>query len=449
MQEILELIDAVPFDAAKFQAAAREMNDADIADAVSALIAKKGREQAVRAFRLLPKDLASEAFANMESDEQQIIVEALSDSEVGALINELFVDDAVDFIEEMPANVVKRALVNVPDEKRKLINHLLQYPEDSAGSVMTTEYVELREGITVHEAFAYIRTHGIDKETIYTSYVIKRDRLLLGVVSAKDMMLADPDRNIADIMETKFISVKTTDDRETVTAMFKKYNLLSVPVVDKEERLVGIITVDDVVDIIEEENTEDFEIMGALRPSEDPYFKTSVFHLAKNRIVWLLVLMLSATVTGGIIAGFENAIAMLPALVAFIPMLMGTGGNAGSQTSTLIIRGMALGEIDTSDILRILWKEIRVALICGAVLGIINFVRIYLMNGQNAPLAFAVTISLCATIVVAKSAGCLLPILAKKIRVDPAIMAAPLITTIVDAASLLVYFCVARAIFGL
>ncbi|MDR2194002.1 MAG: magnesium transporter [Treponema sp.] len=443
MENILELINTTPFDVCRFQSLVKKMNEVDIAEILGAL----SKEKAVQVFRLLPKSIATEVFANIESDEQQIIVEALTDNEVGEIINQLFVDDAVDFIEEMPANVVKRVLVNVSDEKRKLINQMLQYPEDSAGSVMTTEYVELMEGRTVSEAFAYIRETGVHKETIYTSYVIKQDRLLVGIVSAKDLMLAHPDQDIADIMESNFISVHTTDDQEMVAALFRKYDLLSIPVVDKEERLVGIITVDDVVDIIEEENTEDFEIMGALAPSEEPYLKTSIFSLAKNRIGWLLVLMISATVTGGIISGFEQALAILPILVAFIPMLMDTGGNAGSQSSTLIIRGMALGEIGSRDILRVLWKEIRIGLICGAALGGINFFRIYLMNGKNAALALAVTASLCVTVIIAKSVGCILPMLAKKVKVDPAIMAAPLITTIVDAASLIIYFSIARVIF--
>ncbi|MDR0376155.1 MAG: magnesium transporter [Treponema sp.] len=445
MENVLKLINTEPFDVCKFQSAVKNMNEVDIAEMLDTL----SKEKAVQVFRLLPKGIATEVFANIESDEQQIIVEALTDSEVGEIINRLFVDDAVDFIEEMPANVVKRVLVSVSDEKRKIINQMLQYPEDSAGSVMTTEYVDLMEGLTVSEAFAYIRATGVHKETIYTSYVIKRDRLLVGIVSAKDLMLAQPDQKIEDIMDSNFIRVHTTDDQEMVAAIFKKYDLLSMPVVDKEERLVGIITVDDVVDIIEEENTEDFEIMGALSPSEDPYLKTNIFSLAKNRIVWLLVLMLSATVTGAIISGFEDALALLPVLVAFIPMLMDTGGNAGSQSSTLIIRGMALGEINPKDMLRVLWKEIRIGLMCSLALGFINFIRIYLTNGKNVALAFAVTASLCVTVVIAKSVGCVLPMLAKKAHIDPAIMAAPLITTIVDAASLIVYFSIARMIFQL
>jgi magnesium transporter len=312
---------------------------------------------------------------------------------------------------------------------------------------MTTEYVDLREDMTVNDAFQYIRKTGLNKETIYTSYVIKRDRLLTGVISAKTLMLAGPEDRIGSIMDTNIVYVNTTDDQEMIAGLFKKYGLLSMPVVDKERRLVGIITVDDIVEIIEEEATEDFEKMAALRPSDDPYLKTSVFKHAKNRIVWLLILMLSATITGSIIAGFEDALAALPILMVFIPMLMDTGGNAGSQSSTLIIRGMALGEINVRDIFKVLWKEIRIALLCGLVLGIINFARIYIIQDKNLFLSVTVTSSVFATIITAKSVGCILPILAKKLRVDPAIMAAPIITTLVDAASLAIYFNIARLIF--
>jgi magnesium transporter len=385
----------------------------------------------------------------MDSDEQQIIIEALTDTEIGEIMNKLFVDDAVDFIEEMPANVVKRVLQNVLPVKRKLINQILQYPDDSAGSIMTTEYVELREDATVREAFDDIRSTGVNKETIYTCYVIRRDRLLVGVVSAKDLMLARPQERIGDIMDVNLVFAHTTDDQEAIAGLFKKYGLLVMPVVDREQRLVGIITVDDIVQVIEEENTEDFEKMNALRPSDEPYLKTSILRLAKNRIIWLLVLMLSATVTGGIISSFEDALAVLPILVAFIPMLMDTGGNAGSQSSTLIIRGMALGEITLKDILKVIWREIRIGAICGAALGLVNFIRIYLMNGRNPALSLTVTVSLILTILMAKSVGCILPMVAKRLRIDPAIMAAPLITTIVDGASLIIYFSIAKVLFKL
>jgi magnesium transporter len=442
---ILELLNESPLKVLHLLTVFSQMNIVDIAE----LFEDFDQTKTVHVFRILPKAMAAEVFAYIGPDKQQIIIEALSDIEIGDIITKLFVDDAVDLIEEMPANVVKRVLKNVPDEKRKLINQLLQYPDDSAGSIMTTEYVDLLETATVSEAFDDIRKTGVNKETIYTCYVIRRDRLLLGVVSAKTLMLARQTDMIADIMDTNLVYAQTTDDQEIVAALFKKYGLLALPVVDKEQRLVGIITVDDVMTIIEEENTEDFEKMAALTPSEEPYLKTSVFKLAGNRITWLLFLMLSATITGHIISRFNEALAVLPILVAFIPMLMDTGGNSGSQASTLVIRGLALGEIRLQDILKVLWREIRIAIICGLVLGIVNFVRIFLMNGRNLLLSAAVTVSLLITIVIAKSLGCILPMLAKRIHVDPAIMAAPLITTIVDAASLIIYFNIARLMLSL
>jgi magnesium transporter len=337
----------------------------------------------------------------------------------------------------------------VPYEKRKQINQILQYPDDSAGSIMTTEYVELRETATAQDALDHIRKTGINKETIYTSYVIKPGRLLVGIVSAKSLMLAGPQDRISDIMETNIVFAHTTDDQEFVVGLFKKYDLLSMPVVDKEQHLVGIITVDDVVQVIEEENTEDFEKMAALTPSEEPYLKTGVLVLAKNRILWLLFLMLSATITGGIIASYEDALAVLPILVAFIPMLMDTGGNAGAQTATLIIRGMALGDIRFRDIVMVLWKELRVGLLCGLALGLVNYLRIYLMNGKNSLLSITVSLSMVITVVMAKTLGCVLPMAAKKLRVDPAIMAAPIITTVVDGASLVVYLSIARVLLNI
>jgi magnesium transporter len=390
--------------------------------------------------------MAADVFSYIVAEKQQIIVEALTDAEVGKIIGELFVDDAVDFIEEMPANVVKRVLQNVTEDKRRLINQLLQYPEDSAGSIMTTEYVDLREDATVREAFDAIRTTGLNKETIYTCYVIRRDKLLVGVVSAKTLMLAKPQQRISDIMDNHLVFAHTTDDQEVIADLFRKYGLLSMPVVDKEQRLVGIVTVDDIVQIIEEENTEDFEIMAALNPSEEPYLKTNIFRLARNRIPWLLLLMLSATVTGGIISGFQDAFVGLPMLVAFIPMLMNTGGNAGSQASTLIIRGLALGEIQLRDIIKIVWREIRIGFMCGLVLGAVNFAKVFFTKQGDAILSLTVTLSLFLTVIVAKTVGCILPIAAKKIKIDPALMASPLITTIVDAVSLSVYFTIARVL---
>ncbi|GHU09642.1 magnesium transporter MgtE [Spirochaetia bacterium] len=444
-ETILELLNKDPIGVAGLHSMLAEMNVVDIAG----IFDDVGKEKVLQIFRLLPKNIAAEVFAYIDPDEQQLIIEALSDNEVSDIMNKLFVDDAVDLIEEMPANVVKRILQNVNLEKRKIINQVLQYPEDSAGSIMTTEYVELRENATVQEAFENIRKTGVNKETIYTCYVIRTDRLLVGVVSAKVLLLAGQGEVIGDIMDTNLVFARTSDDQEAIAAQFKKYNLLAMPVVDNEKRLVGIITVDDIVKIIEEENTEDFEKMGALAPSEDPYLKTSVIKLARNRILWLLFLMLSSTITGGIISNFEDALAVLPVLVAFIPMLMDTAGNAGSQSSTLIIRGMALDEIRFRDLFAVLWKEIRVGLLCGIILGVINFGRIYLLNGKSSILSLTVTASMLITIVLAKSLGCLLPMAAKKLKVDPAIMAAPLITTIVDAASLVIYFSFATLLFKL
>ncbi|MDR2471114.1 MAG: magnesium transporter [Treponema sp.] len=443
LPDIRLLIDSDHIPVAELYARFASMNSVDIA----ALFGDIDREKTVRIFRILPKHMAAEVFAYIEPEEQQIIVEALTENEVSDIINKLFIDDAVDVLEEMPADVVNRVLQKVGTEKRKIINQILQYPEDSAGSIMTPEYVELREDQTVAEAFEHIRTIGINRETIYTSYVLRRDRLLLGIVSAKRLMLADPEEKIGDIMESNFVAAGTADDREAAAALFKKYGLLSLPVVDREKHMVGIITVDDVVEVIEEEATEDFEKMAALTPSDEPYLKTSILKLARNRIVWLLVLMLSAALTGGIISGYEDALALLPALVVFIPMLMDTGGNAGSQTSTLIIRGMALGEIRPGDALRVLGREVCIALLCGLALGIINYVRIYLMYGHKSSLCITVTLSLIITVIIAKTIGCLLPLAAKKLRMDPAIMAAPIITTLVDGTSLAVYFSIARKIF--
>jgi magnesium transporter len=443
--EILEMIHAGLIDMTRAKNLFSQMNTVDIAEIFEHL----DREKIVQLFRILPKSTAADVFAHMDADQQQLTVESLSDMEVGEIMSGLFVDDAVDFIEEMPANVVKRVLQNVPNEKRKTINQMLQYPDDSAGSIMTTEYIDLLADATVREAFDVIRKTGVNKETIYTCYVMRWDRLLVGVVSAKTLMLALPQDKIGDVMDTNIVFAYTTDDQEAVAALFKKYDLLAMPVVDKEKRLVGIITIDDIVEVIEEENTEDFEKMNALAPSDEPYLKTSIIKLARNRILWLLVLMLSATVTGGIISRFENALAILPVLVAFIPMLMDTGGNAGSQSSTLIIRGMAVGEIALKDIIKVIWREIRIGTLCGIALGVVNFIRIYLMNGRDLLLSAAVTASLFFTILMAKSVGCMLPMLAKKLNIDPAIMAAPLITTIVDGASLIVYFSIASLVFKL
>jgi magnesium transporter len=442
---IFPLINAETIDIAKLNAVINDMNTVDIAETFESL----DKEKKIQLFRLLPKAIAADVFAYMESRQEQIIIEAMTDAEIGDIMNKLFADDAADFIEEMPANVVKRVLQNVRAEKREIINRLLQYPEDSAGSIMTTEYVDLSEDATVREAFDDIRATSVDKETIYTCYVIRRDHLLTGAVSAKKLMLSKSHERIGDIMDTNIVFAKTTDDREAVAGFFKKYNLLAMPVVDTDHRLVGIITVDDVVKVIEEEATEDIEKMNALVPSEESSFETGIFRLARNRITWLIILMLSAAVSGSIISSFEDAIAVLPMLVAFIPMLMDTGGNAGSQSSTLIIRGMAVGEITLQDVFRVLWRETRVAVLCGLAMCLVNFIRIYLMNGKDLLLAFTVTSSLFITVLMAKSIGCLLPFAGKRLKIDPAIMAAPLITTIVDGTALIIYFSIAKVVFKL
>lgn len=417
------------------------MHIADIAEEMEQM----DEQVVVKVFRMLPKDRAAEVFAYLSRDMQQQVVEAIADREIYRLIDELFLDDAVDFIEEMPANVVRRVLAAVPVEKREQINQLLKYPEDSAGSVMTIEYVSLKQDMTVHDAFTEIREKAIDKETIYTCYVMDSDRRLLGAVSARRLLISDPESLVGDIMNRNIISAQTTDDRESLVNDFVKYGLLTMPIVDSENRLVGIVTVDDALDVQEEEATEDFEIMAAMSPSDEPYLKMKVINLTKNRVLWLLLLMLSATVTGFIITGFEDALAVVPALVAYIPMLMNTGGNAGSQSSTTIIRGMAIDEIKLSDVLSVLWKEVRVAVLCGAALMLVNFARIVLMNGDWI-MAATVSASLYITVLLATCVGCLLPMAAKKIKIDPAVMAAPAITTIVDACSLLVFFSFARVL---
>ncbi|MCL2802149.1 MAG: magnesium transporter [Treponema sp.] len=443
--EIVELIKDGSLDISKMKMLLSGMNTVDIAE----VFEKLDKEQIIRMFRILPKVIASDVFAYVDTDQQQIIIEALTDTEIGEIINKLFVDDAVDFIEEMPANVVKRVLQNVPIAKRKIINQILQYPDDSAGSIMTTEYIDLREDAKVREAFDTIRTIGLNKETIYNCYVIRKDRLLVGGVSAKTLMLARPQDKIADIMDTNVVFANTTDDREKIAEQFHKYSLLAMPVVDKEQRLVGIITVDDIVDVIVEESTEDIEKMAALVPSDDPYLKTSIFQHAKNRFLWMLILMLSATITGTIISSFEEGLMVLPILMSFIPMLMNTGGIAGSQSSTLIVRGMAIGEIGLGDIILILWKELRVGILCGLGLGVVNFIRVFIMNNSDWKLCLTITLSLFCTILMAKTVGSVLPILAKRLRIDPAIMSAPLLTTIVDAVSLVIYFSIAKIILGL
>ncbi|MGP1348742.1 MAG: magnesium transporter [Stomatobaculum sp.] len=413
-----------------------EMNEVDVA----AFIEELDPEKTVVIFRLLPKELASDVFACLELDKQQHIVSSITDKELTTIIEDLSVDDAVDMVEELPANIVKRVLQNATPETRAQINEFLKYPENSAGSIMTAEYIGLRKTMTIEEAFSYIRQHGVDKETIYTCYVMDNKRTLEGVVTVKDLLMNPYETMIEDVMDTRVIKAQTTDDREDVVDLFNKYDLTTLPVVDKEERLVGIVTIDDAIDVMEEEATEDFEKMAAITPSEKPYLKTGVFEMARNRIPWLLILMVSAMLTGGILASYEAAFAVLPILVTFVPQLMDTGGNAGSQASTMVIRGMAIGDIELRDVLKVLWKEIRVGLLCGLVLATINFIRIMIFYPGQQIVGFVVVMSMFLTVIMAKIIGCLLPMAAQRIGIDPAIMASPLITTIVDAISLTVYF---------
>ena len=406
-------------------------------------------------FRLLPKEQAAETFVEMEPDAQELLIRSFSDNELKEIVDELYVDDAADLVEEMPANVVKRILKQADPEMRRSINQILRYPENSAGSWMTTEYVSLRPEMTVEEAILRIRRQGVDKETIYTCYVTK-DRVLVGIVTVKDLLLVqDDETKIEDIMLTNLISVSTHTDQEEVARMLSHYDFLALPVVDKENRMVGIVTFDDAMDVLEAETTEDMELMGGMTPSEKSYLKSGAFDLFKNRIPWLMLLMVSATFTGLIITAFEGALAAQVALTAFIPMLMGTGGNSGSQSSVTVIRALSLDELDFSDIWRVLWKELRTALLCGVALAVVCFVKIWLVDKMlmgNDQITLMVDLVVClallVTVVAAKVVGCLLPIGAKAIHVDPAVMASPFITTIVDALSLLVYFVLAKAILG-
>ena len=422
-----------------------EENPADLAPLLEEL------DETSRAvvFRLLSKDLAAETFVELESDTQTALIRSFSDAELKEIVDELYVDDAVDLIEEMPANVVRRILNQTDPETRRTINEILKYPDDSAGSLMTVEYVALRTGLTVSDAFANIRRTGIDKETIYNCYVVDKNRRLLGMVTAKSLMLADSEDIIDDLAERDVQTVATLEDKEDVAKKFAKYDLLAIPVVDSENRLVGIVTVDDAIDVIEEEATEDMEKMAAITPTDKPYLHTGVFETWTKRIPWLLLLMISATFTGKIIQSFEDALAAQVVLTAFIPMLMDTAGNSGSQASVSVIRGLSLGDIAMGDILRVMWKEFRVSLLCGVTLAVANFGKMLLLDGVTAAVAGVVCVTLVITVMFAKLVGSVLPILAKRVGFDPAVMAAPFITTIVDALSLLVYFNIARLLLHL
>ena len=420
------------------------LHPVDLVDAMEEL----DKKQRMLVFRLLSKEEAAEVFTDMNSDMREELLEALTDSELKEIMDEMYVDDTVDVLEEMPANVVDRLLMATDEETRKQINPLLQYPEDSAGSIMNIEYISLRKEMTVADAILKIRQVGINRETIYTCYVTEK-RKLIGVVDVKDLLTAGESRLIEEIMDENVIYARTLDDQEQVANQINKYGLVAIPILDHEDCMVGIVTVDDAMLVLQDETTEDISIMAGVSPNEDSYFGTSVFQHAKNRSLWLMLLMLSATVTGEILGHYEDAMAVMPVLITFIPMLMGTGGNCGSQSSTLVIRGLAVGEIEFKDIFRVLFKEIRVAVVVGLMLAVVNGLRIYIMYDQNVMLAGALGLTMIAVVSMAKCIGCVLPLLAKKLGLDPAIMAAPLITTILDTCTILVYFNIVTAFFHL
>ena len=445
--ELTELLDRR--DMKQLQRRMEELNEFDVAEFLTEI--EDNRMPMV--FRLLSKETAADVFANFEAPEQERIINSITDSELAGIIEELYVDDAVDMMEEMPANVVRRVMRAATPATRSLINQYLRYPENSAGSIMTSEFVDLKKYMNVRESFARIRRIGEDKETIYVCFVISADRKLEGIVTVKDLLLADDETIIEDLMDRNVIFATTTDDQETVSVMFSDYDLMALPVVDTEGRLVGIVTVDDVIDVMEQETTEDFEIMAGILPSDKPYSRTGPFEMWKNRIPWLMFLMLSATFTSMILTSFEDMLAVQAGLVAFIPMLMGTGGNSGAQSSTAVIRSLSLGDTEPKDVLRVMWKEWRVALLCGLSLAVVNFGKMLLLDGmilhnESVTVLVAATVSLSIVFIVmfAKVVGSTLPILAEKIGVDPAVMANPLISTVTDAVSLLIYIYVAKLI---
>ena len=446
---IAELIESRQF--VRLKEMLSEMQPADIAE----IFEDANLKDIPVIFRILPKELAAEVFVELDSDKQELLVNAFSDKELREVLDELFMDDAADIVDEMPATVAKRILKNTDANTRRMINQLLADPEDSAGSIMTTEYIDLKKDMTVDEAFDRIRKIGFDTETIYTCYVTDSRRKLIGIVSLKDLLLNDKDCVIKELMDENIMFANTVDDKEEVASMFDKYDVLALPVVDKENRLVGIITVDDVIDVIQDEATEDMEKMAAMLPSENTYLKTGIFETFKSRIPWLLFLMISATFTGAIISSFEARLAQCIALVAFIPMLMGTGGNSGSQASVSVIRALSLGDVEFKDIFRVIWKELRVAVVSGIVLGVTNFIKLYLIDflwlhtfdtGLEIVEMATICFTLVLIVIVAKILGAVLPIVAKKIGLDPAVMASPLVTTILDAVSLLIYFGIASVL---
>ncbi len=442
-EKILELLDQKNYY--DLRSMLNEMQAADIAHLFDFL----PKKTLPLLFRLIAKELAAETFVEMESDAQEHLIQGFSDNELKDVFEELYVDDAVDIVEEMPANVVKRILLNTEPSTRKMINEILKYPEDSAGSIMTIEYVSLRRDMTVEEAIKRIRRTGVDKETIYTCYVTDENRNLIGIVSAKSLLLSEEDEIIEEIMETNMIYVHTLEDKEVAANYFKKYNLLAMPVVDDEQRLVGIVTIDDAIDVLEEEATEDFEKMAAITPSDKPYFKTSVFETWKARTPWLLILMISATFTSIIITIFQDSLAAESVLIAFIPMIMGTGGNSANQSSVTIIRALSLGDVRFGDILRVFFKEFRVSFFIGTTLAISNFFKLIFFDQLSISVSLVICLTILLTVIIAKVIGCILPILSKKIGFDPAVMASPFITTIIDVLSLIIYFQVARFILGI
>lgn len=451
-EELINLIESKKFQ--QLKQILSEINPADIA-----LFLEELEEKDLPVvFRILPKELAAEVFVEMQSDSQEFLISKFNDKELKSMLDELFMDDAVDIIEEMPASVATRILSQADAATRKVINQLLAYPDDSAGSIMTTEYIDLKKSMSVADAFERIRKRGVDSEMIYTCYVTDARRHLLGIVSVKDLLLNDTGATISDIMEENVIYANTHDNKEDVAALFEKYDFMALPVVDNENRLIGIVTVDDAIDVIQEAATEDIEKMAAISPTDKPYLKTGVFSTFKSRIFWLLILMISATFTGAIISSFEEKLTFVPALIAFIPMLMNTAGNGGSQSSVTVIRALSLGDVEFSDIFRVIWKELRVALICSTALSVVNFIKMYLIDylifhnfdpNRQIQEILVVSITLFIAIIVAKVVGSVLPIIAKKLGADPAVMASPFITTIVDAVSLIVYFNVAVLILNI
>ena len=442
LEKVFELLSQGNFK--ELKVLLNESNESDVAECLDEL----SKEDLAIVFRLLKKDEAVDIFSYMSSDTQEKLVETLSDQEVATIVSKLYIDDAADLIDELPANLVSKVLQNASPTKRKAINEILKYPEDSAGSIMTVEYVDIKSGLTVKECFDRIRRIGLNKETVYTLYVVDADRRLIGVTTVKELLMRDYDTCINDFMEDNVITVATNEDKEEVAKMFDKYDFLALPVVDNENRLVGIVTVDDAMDVMSEENEEDFEIMAAMTPSEDDYLKESVITQYKNRIVWLLVLMLSSIITGKIITNYEVAFSAIPLLVSFIPMLMDTGGNCGSQASTMVIRALATDEIEPKDVFKVWWKEARIGIMCGVTLGLVNGCRIFIQY-HDLGIAIVIACTLCLTAVLAKSLGCFLPLLAKAIHLDPAYMASPLITTITDACSLAIYFNIALMVLNI